>query len=113
MVIGAVVAKLALAAAPAPPLSVQLIEKGEAAYGTNCLACHGATGEGNGPLAFSQKPPPRNFKTDPFKAGDSVEQIYFTITNGLPQTAMVGWPKLSDDERWGLAYLVRSVRPKP
>ena len=81
-------------------------------YDVTCAACHGATGEGNGPVAFAVKPPPRNFVKDEFKAGDRVEQIYKTVTSGLPGTKMVGYPSLDDDERWGLAYYVRAFRPK-
>jgi high-affinity iron transporter len=101
----------ALAGAPAP--SDDMLAAGRAAYASTCMPCHGATGEGNGPVAFAIKPPPRNFKTDPFKAGDSLEQIFATITNGLPNTRMVGYPQLPEHDRWGLAYLVRGFRGKP
>ena len=42
----------------------------------------------------SVKPPPRNFVKDKFKAGDSPEEIFATITNGLAGTKMVGYPQL-------------------
>lgn len=56
------------------------------------------------------KPPPRNFKKDPFKAGDTVEQIFNTVTNGLSKTKMVGYPQLPEEHRWALAYYVRAFR---
>jgi high-affinity iron transporter len=99
----------ALAAPPAPTL--KLMELGKTAYEASCVACHGVTGEGNGPVAFAVKPPPRNFKKDKFKAGDSVEQIFHTITNGLPETLMVGYPHFEERQRWALAYYVRAFRP--
>ena len=101
--------------AKTPPSTPQLLERGKVAYEgptAGCSACHGLTGEGNGPVAFAIKPPPRNFKTDPFKSGDSVENIFTTITLGLPGTKMVGYPQLSEEDRWALAYYVRSFRPK-
>lgn len=111
----AVVAVLsARAAAKPPPQTAQLLERGKRVYeGTaaGCAACHGMTGEGNGPVAFAIKPPPRNFKTEPFKAGDSVEQIFATVTAGLPGTKMVGYPQLPEPDRWAIAYYVRSFRP--
>lgn len=81
-------------------------------YDVTCAACHGPTGEANGPVAFAVKPPPRNFVTDELKAGDSVEQIFKTVTSGLPNTKMVGYPALDEQQRWGLAYHVRAFRPK-
>ncbi|MBL9020388.1 MAG: cytochrome c [Myxococcales bacterium] len=104
----------ARALAKTPPPSPQLLERGKIVYEgatAGCSACHGLTGEGNGPVAFAIKPPPRNFKTEPFKAGDRVEQIFTTITLGLPNTRMVGYPQLPEADRWALAYYVRSFRP--
>ena len=102
-----------IAAADPPAPSPDLIEAGQAAYKQTCLACHGANGDGKGPVAFAIKPPPRDFRKDAFKAGDHVEQIFATITNGLPATKMVGYPQLPERDRWGLAYVVLAFRPAP
>jgi high-affinity iron transporter len=120
LVISCAVAAVALAtlaladpAAPPPtppPPSKELLASGWAVYTKTCLPCHGETGEGNGPVAFALKPPPRNFKVDPFKAGDELAQIYNTVTNGLPHTAMVGYPQVAETDRWALAYTVRIFR---
>jgi high-affinity iron transporter len=118
VVAGAVVATLALAdPAPSPPPpptppppSKELLASGWAVYAKTCLACHGETGEGNGPVAFSLKPPPRNFKVDPFKAGDELAQVFNTVTNGLPHTAMTGYSQVAEADRWALAYTVRIFR---
>jgi high-affinity iron transporter len=99
-----------VAAAPAP--TPKLLETGKQVYAINCAACHGATGEGNGPVAFAVKPPPRNLVREPFKAGDSALQIYHTVTNGLPSTRMVGYPQIKELERWAVAYYVRAFRLK-
>jgi high-affinity iron transporter len=112
--VGAVVIA-AIAVAKTPPSTPAILATGKATYegsAAGCFACHGLTGEGNGPVAFALKPPPRNFTRDPFKAGDSVEQVFATITNGLPNTAMAGFGKLTDDQRWALAYYVLSFRPR-
>jgi high-affinity iron transporter len=102
---------IAVAAAPPSP-TPKLLETAKQIYEINCQACHGATGEGNGPVAFAVKPPPRNFVKDAFKAGDSVEQIYTTVTKGLANTKMVGYPQIKDVDRWALAYYVRAFRIK-
>jgi len=102
---------VALAGGPSPPpQSPKLLDAGKAAYGATCLPCHGATGEGNGPVAFAIKPPPRNFVKDKFKNGDSVGQVFDTITNGLSNTRMVGYPQIAEPDRWALAYYVLSLR---
>ncbi len=109
----AVIGASALAADPAPPTpTMKLLETGKAAYDQTCAACHGATGEGNGPVAFSIKPPPRNFRKDDFKAGDTVPAVFHTLTYGLPETRMVGYPQLDETTRWGIAYYVVSMRPR-
>ena len=110
------VAAMALAAraiAKAPRSTPELLAAGKVAYegsAAGCFACHGLTGEGNGPVAFAIKPPPRNFVRDDFKGGDTVEQVFTTITLGLPNTKMVGYPKLPEADRWALAYYVLGFR---
>jgi high-affinity iron transporter len=103
---------LCVVAAAAPAPTPTLIETGRQVYEINCAACHGATGEGNGPVAFAVKPPPRNLVKDPFKAGDSVDQIFKTVSTGLPNTRMVGYPQIKEVDRWALAYYVRAFRIK-
>ena len=114
-VAGVVVAVAAHALAKTPAPTPQLLAQGKTVYeGTTagCSACHGLTGEGNGPVAFAIKPPPRNFKTEAFKGGDSVEQVFTTITLGLPNTRMVGYPMLPEADRWAVAYYVLTLRGK-
>jgi high-affinity iron transporter len=95
-----------------PPLpSPAFLEQGQKVYAQACAPCHGLSGDGNGPLAFAINPKPRNFRKDPFKGGDNLEQIYATITNGLPDTKMVGYPQISEQDRWAIAYIVLAFRP--
>ena len=109
-----VAATIVMATALAAPLpSVDLLKRGREVYegsAAGCSACHGLAGDGNGPVAFSIKPPPRNFLKDPFRAGDSVDQIFATITKGLAGTRMVGYPQIDEADRWALAYYVRGFR---
>lgn len=108
---GVAIAARAVARTPSP--SPELLAKGKAAYegsAAGCAACHGLTGEGNGPVAFAIKPPPRNFVRDEFKGGDKVEQVFTTISLGLPNTKMVGYPQLPEPDRWALAYYVLAFR---
>jgi mono/diheme cytochrome c family protein len=43
-----------------PAAAAADLEKGRAIYKTNCAACHGDTGKGDGPGAGVFKPPPRD-----------------------------------------------------
>jgi cytochrome c553 len=108
-----VVAATALAQAPARTPAI--LAAGKAAYegsAAGCHACHGVTGEGNGPVGFFLDPRPRNFTKDPFKGGETVEQVFATITSGLPNTSMTKYAHLAEDTRWALAYYVLSFRPR-
>lgn len=99
-------------AGKAPKETPQLLAQGKAAYALNCAACHGEKGDGNGPAGKVLNPKPRNFGTDKLKAGDSVEALFATITNGLPKTNMTAYKHLSEQDRWAIAYYVKSMRLK-
>lgn len=87
-----------------------LLEKGKISYTTNCLVCHGEKGDGNGPAGAVMNPKPRNFAKDKFKKGDSPEALFQMLTTGLEGTSMVSFAHLPEDERWGLAYYVLSLK---
>jgi high-affinity iron transporter len=94
----------------AMPTSPELIDKGRKSYEMNCAVCHGPGGRGDGPAGLALNPKPRNLAGETFKAGLAPEQVFNTVTNGLKGSNMQGFPSLSEDERWGLAYFVLSLR---
>jgi len=101
---------VALGADPKPPKKTpDLVSLGKKLYDQNCTPCHGAKGEGKGALANTLTPHPSDFalslKEWPNTKGD-IEKIFGVITKGIPNSAMVGWPQLSEKERWGLVYRV-------
>lgn len=99
------------APATAPPRTAALVERGRASFALNCAACHGKSGEGNGPVAFAVRPRPRNLRRDPFVGGDTVAEIFATITRGLPSGTMASYAQLPEEERWALAWYVLGFRP--
>jgi mono/diheme cytochrome c family protein len=105
-------AALALLAAP-PAVTPALLQKGEDAYLTYCAACHGEKGDGNGPSAASLTPRPRNFRADAFKAGTTPDQLFHTVSAGLPGTPMVGFGYLPEEDRWALVAWVTTFLPPP
>lgn len=90
----------------------EMAKAGAAIYMQNCTACHGPQGDGRGPAAVAIQggKKPRDFTTGKYKFGDKPEEIFKTITNGSPGTAMPGWSSLSEDDRWALAYYVKSLK---
>jgi len=92
-------------AAPPGP-SKKLSKKGAKAYKINCVSCHGVHGDGQGDAGKFLKPPPRNFSKDKFKQGDSPQNIFDTISKGVPGTVMVGYGHLPEEDLWGLVYYI-------
>lgn len=86
----------------------------EALYERHCAGCHGSDGKGDGPAADFLNPRPRDFTQGTFKvrttaSGDlpTDEDLFRTITRGMPGTAMPGWENLAEGDRW---QLVRHVK---
>ena len=106
-----------------PPISTpEIVKHGEEIFKkAKCFICHGEDGRGNGPITntmrnewgFQYKA--RNFtKGWFFKRGNTIEDIFITITTGLNGTPMGSFAELlSDEERWHLAYFVKSLNRTP
>lgn len=92
--------------------SPELMSLGKKTYAQNCTSCHGVSGNGRGPAsrAILTGPKPRNFTSEDFKYGREPIQVFTTITNGSPGSAMPPWGSLSVKERWALAHYVLSLK---
>jgi mono/diheme cytochrome c family protein len=112
LLVAAVAAALAVtaSAAAAPKKTPALVAKGKASYETNCAACHGDGGRGDGVAGAALEPKPRNLVAEPFKRGATVTQVYETLAKGIDGTTMASYAYLPDDERWALAYYVLELR---
>ena len=86
---------------PDPALGARL-------YQTSCASCHGATGRGDGPAGVGLDPAPSDFHDVARMAQRGVHGLYNTITLGVEGTGMAAYTQLSDEERWALAYHVKS-----
>lgn len=86
------------------------IEKGKILYQTNCAACHGEQGRGDGPAAKGLDPSPANFKNSDRFFDISPFQAFNSIRLGVSGTAMLPFKTLSDQEVWNLAFYVISLR---
>ncbi len=98
---------------PAP--SAEMIEAGKRVYFTKCVWCHGVEGAGDGPGADRLWPRPRNFNQGTFKIRHTASgelplfdatkpiagqnDLFDTVTHGLPGSAMPPWEGILTEEQ--------------
>jgi len=92
-----------------------LIQRGSALYAKNCAICHGDAGDGGGKFAYLMNPRPRNFQQGDFKLSTTKNQIpsdedlFRTIRDGMPGSAMPPWGHLPKADIDALVAFVRKV----
>jgi mono/diheme cytochrome c family protein len=87
------------------------IAAGRALYAQNCLACHGETGKGDGPLALNLSVKPGDL-TNPALRGQSDGTLFWKISEGhSPMPAHL--KLLSTDDRWTVVNYLRTLTPQP
>ena len=98
---------------PLPP--AEMIEAGKRVYFTKCVWCHGVDGAGDGPSADRLWPRPRNFNQGTFKIRHTASgelplfdyrkptpgqnDLFETVTHGLPGSAMPSWEGILTEEQ--------------
>ena len=97
------------------PGGTATINDGQKLFTTHCAACHGTTGEGNGPLARNFTRPPANLANGPFtwtNAGEATDlRVARVIKFGIPGHDMPGHETLTDPEVLTLTKKVLELRP--
>lgn len=91
------------------PLHWPSLQHGKHIFAQNCVACHGASGAGDGIAGKSLDPKPANFLDDHMREV-SPFQAFNTIRLGVPGTGMPPFRTLSDKEAWDVAFYVVSLR---
>lgn len=81
------------------------LQHGAEVYAQRCLACHGVTGDGNGPAAAYLQPRPRDYRrgifkftSTPYGAKPRRADLERTIRRGIVGTSMPSFALLSDDD---------------
>lgn len=89
---------------------------GEGVYNQHCAACHGAVGDGDGPASVWLYPKPRNFnlglfkvQSTPFGTLPTDDDLFQTITRGMPGSSMPGFTYLSEKERRDVVQYVKHL----
>ncbi|MBI4520177.1 MAG: c-type cytochrome [Gemmatimonadetes bacterium] len=109
------------AVAPAELISASegLLRLGAVTYGQHCAACHGVDGDGAGEAAYLLYPRPRDFTTGSHRVvstWDGVptdEDLFRTISRGMPGSAMPSWAHLPERTRWALVHYVKTFSKRP
>jgi mono/diheme cytochrome c family protein len=103
-----------LTAAGAVPLGAT--QRAASYYKKKCLACHGATGAGDGPGAAKLDPKPKSFRDASWQCANSDERIKKVTVEGGPANGMTpGMPAHLDlrdapEVQDALVALIRSFR---
>ncbi|MEA3000505.1 MAG: high-affinity iron transporter [Sphingomonadales bacterium] len=97
-----------IAAYPVPlaPKTMPDPARGDSLFAENCAACHGAAGDGKGPMAAKLNPPPIAFADRERARQRSLFALYQVIGQGLEGTAMQSFGNLPDADKWALAFRV-------
>ena len=98
-----------------PEPAADMIEAGKRVYFTKCVWCHGVDGAGDGPGADRLWPRPRNFNQGTFKIRHTASgelplfdakkptpgqnDLFETVTHGLPGSAMPSWEGILTEEQ--------------
>ena len=110
---------ISLAPSATLPASSELIALGRKTYEKECLACHGKEGDGEGEAAYLLYPRPRDLTSGQFRlvsTWDGVptdEDLFRTISRGMPGSAMPSWAHLPERTRWGLVHYVKTFSKRP
>ena len=101
------------------PASPELARLGKRTYARQCAACHGPEGRGDGNASYLLNPKPRDFVAAQYRLVSTWERVptdedlFHTISRGMPGSAMPSWAHLPEKTRWGLVHYVKSFSREP
>jgi len=101
------------------PSTPNILAQGQKVYSQQCAPCHGVDGKGEGEAAYLLYPRPRDLVVAQYRLVSTWERVptdedlYFTISRGIPGSAMPSWAHLPEETRWALVHYVKSFAQKP
>lgn len=95
------------------------VRRGAAAYARYCLSCHGAEGDGRGPVAGGLDPRPRDFteakykfRSTPMNELPTDADLLRTLERGLNHTSMPHWKGLTPRELRQITAYLKTLSPR-
>ncbi|MBI4606158.1 MAG: c-type cytochrome [Planctomycetes bacterium] len=101
------------------PSSPELLELGKQVFAKHCAGCHGKDGRGDGLAAYLLYPRPRDFfaarhrLVSTWEGVPTDEDLFRTISRGMPGSAMPAWAQFPERTRWALVHHVKSLAETP
>lgn len=91
-----------------PPLSLQLLQRGQERYGIHCLPCHSPLGDGDGPVVRRGFPAPPSYHLPRLRTAPD-RHFYDVITHG--HGIMVSYAgRITPEDRWAIVAYVRALQ---
>lgn len=84
---------------PMPNGLVGDVIRGAGLYMANCVACHGAEGDGRGPRAYFILPKPRNFQHPGSRQSYNRPVLYQAVARGSVGAEMPAWDTVFDGQQ--------------
>ena len=91
------------------PTAVPDLSRGAELFGQDCVACHGARGAGDGPMAAKLDPRPIDLTDRKRASGRSLLALYQAVSQGVSGTSMPAFKALSDQDRWAVAFFAGTL----
>jgi len=90
------------------PADEESIEYGKLIYSSQCTLCHGATGDGSGPLATKFKYNMPDFSSSQMQSGRTDGEFFYVLTHGHGKMKGEG-ERLKDKVRWDIVNYIRTL----
>ncbi|MFT3895636.1 MAG: cytochrome c [Anaerolineales bacterium] len=91
------------------PLDASASTSGAEVFKTNCVACHGEQGKGDGIASGSLDPKPANLIEVTKQVGD--DYLFWRISEGKPGTSMVAWKSiLTEEQIWQVVSFIHTLK---
>lgn len=98
----------AVAASAPPPFSAALLRRGQERYGIYCLPCHGALGDGDGPVVRRGFPAPPSYHQARLRQAPD-RHFFDVMTQGYG--VMVSYAdRVTPEDRWAIVAYIRALQ---
>ena len=96
---------------PERPQLPPAVAEGGLLFARYCVSCHGAAGDGRGPIADAiEGPRPADFTDPGFMHDETPAEFYQAISIGVPGSGMPSWDGLlTPQERWDIVAFLWSL----